>query len=152
LRETRGWKQSQAADIAARRGITLTYQTLRGLELGETQSPSPDALRAVAELYGVSYPDVVATFVRHAYGIDASAVGDAQLDLSGPTDEEVEDFTAVRLLADRIAAGPPIVVEESRIYGHLAFGQSFLEAMGVIKPVCVRVGARERSMLGTVDP
>lgn len=70
LRESMLWKQSQAADIAARRGIVVTRQALRGLEKGRTKGPDPVLLRAIAALYRVPYEELVRRFVAERYGID----------------------------------------------------------------------------------
>jgi transcriptional regulator with XRE-family HTH domain len=70
LREALRWKQAQAADIAKRRGIAVTYQALRGLEEGTTKSPDPELLRAIAALYELPYPELVRRYVHERYGVD----------------------------------------------------------------------------------
>lgn len=72
MREARGWKQSQAADIATRRGIGLSYQALRWLEEGKTKSPDPDTLRAVGRLYDLPYEMLAAMVISERYGIAVS--------------------------------------------------------------------------------
>lgn len=63
----------QAVTIAQAKGLTaLTKQALFGLEHGLTKNPDPDVLRAVAELYDVDYPWVVANFVGHRYGLSST--------------------------------------------------------------------------------
>jgi transcriptional regulator with XRE-family HTH domain len=74
LREARGWNQSQAGDIAARRKIPITYQALRGLEEGKTKSPEPELLRAVSELYDVPYEQVVGRVLFERYGVTVQEV------------------------------------------------------------------------------
>jgi len=69
LREGFRWKQSQAANIAGRRGIRVSYQALRGLESGVTQSPEPELLRSLAQLYRVPYEELVRRFVEERYGV-----------------------------------------------------------------------------------
>lgn len=153
LRLGRKWKQAQAANMAVRRGISLSYQALRGLESGETRNPSPDVLKAVAKLYERPYAEVVAEVVKHAFDIDFAVEGQRSLSLSPEGDEdEPEDFSAVRILTDRIAAGPPLEIDEARTSGHLAFSKRWLDRLGILRPLCVRVGQRERSMLGTINP
>lgn len=78
LREGRGWKQMQAAAIAHRRGIPLSYQALRGLEGGKTKSPDPAVLRAVAALYQVPYEQVVERVVAVRYGLDDTSAAPAE--------------------------------------------------------------------------
>lgn len=73
LRDAKGWNQSQAADMAVRRKITLTYQQIRGLEEGKTYDPDPQAMRAVAELYDVSFEEVLAAVITHRYGVSVPA-------------------------------------------------------------------------------
>lgn len=109
LRAEKGWKQSQAADIASRREIRrLSYQTLRGLEEGKTKNPDPSTLRAIAKLYEKSYEEVVARVVANRYGINLgdtvkgrdlirpAAAGDSEASAGGP-----DVSLAPRVLAER---------------------------------------------------
>lgn len=71
LRKAHGWKQSQAAHFAARRGLAaLTRQVLLRLENGKTKNPEPDVLRAVGDLYGVPYEQLVTRCVEAQYGVE----------------------------------------------------------------------------------
>lgn len=73
LRTARGWKQSQAANIASRRGIALSYQALRGLEDGKTKNPDKKLLEAVADLYEMSYEEIAARVIEKRFGVGQSA-------------------------------------------------------------------------------
>jgi transcriptional regulator with XRE-family HTH domain len=139
--------------MAERRGISLSYQALRGLESGATRNPSPAVLRAVAKLYDRAYAEIVAEVVKHAFDVDFNVEGERRLSVAGGDDDELsEDFAGVRILMDRIAAGPPLEIDEARSSGHLAFSKRWLDRLGIVRPLCVRVGQRERSMLGTINP
>lgn len=151
LREQRHWKQSQAADIARRRKLPLSYQALRGLEDGQTKHPTPAALKAAAALYEVPYAEIIAEVVRHAYDVDF-AVSDGALRLDHADEAASGDFVPVRVLEDKIAAGPPLTINEADFSGHQVFSKRWLDRHGITKPLCVTVGRRERSMLGTINP
>ena len=78
VRTEKKWKQQQASDIAARRGLTaVTYQRLRWLEEGKIKSPEPELLMEVADLYGLSYRALVDQFVTLRYGIHATGTSGA---------------------------------------------------------------------------
>ncbi|HXG71479.1 MAG TPA: helix-turn-helix transcriptional regulator, partial [Gemmatimonadaceae bacterium] len=71
LRLAKGLGFNQAVEHAHQRGMAgLTKQVLFGLEHGQTKDPEPDALRAVADLYGVPYRDVVARVSGAKYRCD----------------------------------------------------------------------------------
>ena len=74
LRDAHGWRQSQAADIARRRRVALSYNTLRWIEEGKIKNPEPEALRALATLYGVSYEKVVRNYVQERFGAQLAEV------------------------------------------------------------------------------
>lgn len=100
LRERKGWKQSQAEDIAARKKLTvLTHQVLWRLEQGKVKNIEPEVLRAIAKLYQTPYEDLVARWTSYRYGvrIDAGARADSSHKKNRPfvtlsdTPSEVED-------------------------------------------------------------
>lgn len=63
------------------------------------------------------------------------------------------EFQLVPVLAGRIAAGPPLRVDDHDIDGHIPFSAEFMAHFGqVAKPICVRVGRFERSMFPTIRP
>ena len=76
LREARGLGQRQAANIAQSRGLTaLTHGVLFNLENGKTKKPNPEALRALAVLYGIPHEDLLARFAEATYGPLQSTAG-----------------------------------------------------------------------------
>jgi transcriptional regulator with XRE-family HTH domain len=74
LREAHGWTQRQAGDIAARRKLNgLSRQVLLRLENGRTKNPEPNVLRALADLYEMSYEEIAARFIAVRFGLSVSA-------------------------------------------------------------------------------
>lgn len=70
LRSKHGWTQRQATAIAHRRGLQgIAKQTLWRLESGKVKNPEAEVLRAVAELYDVTYEDLVVRCVEAQYGV-----------------------------------------------------------------------------------
>jgi HTH-type transcriptional regulator, competence development regulator len=71
LRQRRELGQRQAAEIADRRNITaLSRQVLLRLEQGKTKNPEPEVLKAIADLYGVTYDELVIRCVEAQYGVE----------------------------------------------------------------------------------
>jgi transcriptional regulator with XRE-family HTH domain len=70
VREQRDWQQAEAAAMAQRRGLrALTRQVLLRLENGQTKSPDPAALQAVAELYELDYAELVVRMMAERYSV-----------------------------------------------------------------------------------
>jgi transcriptional regulator with XRE-family HTH domain len=90
------WKQAQAANIAARRGIPVSYGALRWLEEGKNQSPEPELLHAVAELYKVPFEELVRRLVKERYGLDVALASKPQ-----PSTHAAPDTARVRELERR---------------------------------------------------
>lgn len=91
LREGKKWQQAHAAARAKRRGlVALTRQVLLRLEKGQTKSPDPDALRAVAALYGVDYVDLVIRMMNERYGLghDLPTLSSDSTEVTDPNDQE----------------------------------------------------------------
>jgi transcriptional regulator with XRE-family HTH domain len=152
LRERRGWGQNQASDLALRKGLSLlTRQVLLRLENGKTKWPDPGVLQQLATLYDLPYAELVAEVVRHTYGLAFTVENERTLELKADDDTPIEEFVSVRLLEDPIAAGPPLIINESEIAGHRVFPRRTLDRLGVTRPLCVRVGRRQKSMAGTID-
>jgi len=64
------WSLRGAASLAKRKGLQgLTYQILFRLEAGQIRHVAPAVLRAVADLYGLVYEDIVAMYVSSEYGL-----------------------------------------------------------------------------------
>lgn len=75
LREAKGWTQRQAEDIAERRKLAaLTRQVLWRLEKGKVKNLDPKVLRALAELYDMSYEGLVERWTAHRYGVAVALV------------------------------------------------------------------------------
>lgn len=78
LREDREWSVQRVVNTAKNKGHkALTWNKLTLLEAGKTQFPDAGALRALADVYDLSYPDLVARFVASGYDLP-----DARSDLS----------------------------------------------------------------------
>lgn len=60
------------------------------------------------------------------------------------------EFVSVPVLAGRIAAGAPLVVDDQEVVNYVAFAPSVLRKLGLTRPLAVRVGRRERSMYPTI--
>lgn len=118
-RERRQWQQAETADMAQRRGLkALTRQVLLRLENGQTKSPDPKALRAIATLYDLEYAQLVARMMteRYGVGVDLSrhsrGVQTDSHPLEGESDGPAE--TRVRELEARISElGQDLVVYKS---------------------------------------
>lgn len=148
-RTLRGWSQGQAVLRSRQLGAPVSLNSLRYLEEGKTKYPDADALRALSKLYDLDYEDLVARFVRANYDITVNNESHALLIRS---EGDVTEFASVRVLEDRIAAGSPLIINESDVAGQMAFSRRSLDRMGITAPVCVRVGRRERSMAPTIQP
>lgn len=153
LREARAIGQRQAASFVTRRGLAdFSSSAITWLESGRTKNPSPDLLRALSKLYDVPYEEMVAKVVQYAYGLAAARVADGRFIIGGDEEVEAEDFVAVPLMRDRIAAGPPLVIQDLAVKGYLAFPRDWLEHHHVMRPLCLAVGSSERSMMPTINP
>lgn len=154
LREQKGWKQAYAGSLAERRGLSgLSRQVLLRLEAGRTKNPEPNVLRSIATLYQVPYEELLARFWQARYGVSPEHVTAARARLE-PTPATVEgegpSFTRVPLMADPIAAGQPLRIDDGDIASYLAFEESIVRRWH--SPVCVRIGPREESMLPLLQP
>jgi transcriptional regulator with XRE-family HTH domain len=70
LRNLKTWNQSQAANIARRKRLPVTYTAIRWIEEGKNQNPDPELLRGLASLYDTTYEDLASRFLVERYGID----------------------------------------------------------------------------------
>ena len=66
-------KQRELVRLAAARGLTLGYQTIRDLESGKIQHLSPALLATLAKLYGIPYDVLVTRYVEAAYHQELTA-------------------------------------------------------------------------------
>ena len=70
LREAKGWTQRQAGDIASRKKLKgVTRQVILRLEAGRTKNAEPEVLRGLADLYGMTYEALAATYLSRRYGL-----------------------------------------------------------------------------------
>ncbi len=71
LRSDKKWTQRQAEIFAGQRGLgNLTRQVLWRLEKGKIKNVEPDVLKDVAALYGLSYEEIAARYLKTRYGVD----------------------------------------------------------------------------------
>ena len=142
LRDDHGWNQSQAVDTARRRGITLSYNTLRWIEDGKIKNPEPETLRGLSRLYGVGYEEVVGNYAQEKFGVRRSLPG---------AESEVKDFTTIPLLQSPISRGRALVLEpDPKHDGSLAFREDFVKLL--TRPVVLRVGKKDAAMTPTIEP
>jgi transcriptional regulator with XRE-family HTH domain len=130
LREDKtGWTQSDAARFGRRHSPALSRNVIVHLEQGKTKDPEPEVLRALANLYGVEYLEIVTRFIESRYRIDLtrhtgsgrSAAQTGGIDVPSPTrvltderlhalDGIVSAATAIIELGEQIhAAGQTII-------------------------------------------
>jgi transcriptional regulator with XRE-family HTH domain len=106
LRKARGWTIRGAASIAARQKLNppLTYQVLFRLENGQTKSPDPEVLRALADLYRLDYIDLVGRVMTERYSVARDLLrhgGTGQTGSHQPGGVNVPAETRLRELLDR---------------------------------------------------
>lgn len=156
LRKTKLGKRSsldQVAQQLAERGLAPLSDTAIHRYENEGRVPDVLSVMALADLYGESEDWLLASLRADLRDEPLpprpSPLRPAAVDGG---DDAVGEYVAVPVLADRIAAGPPLIIDETRIADHLAFSQSFLNHHGITRPICVRVGRYERSMMPTIQP
>ena len=143
LRKDRNLGQRQVAKIAERRGLPLSQQVLLRLEKGKTKNVEPETLRALASVYGLSYEELAGWWIKHRYGVKTAATDHA------PT--TIEGFVALPLLANPIAAGQPLAIAPDPDRDRtLSFRETVVRKF--TRPICLRIGPREESMLPTLEP
>lgn len=130
-------------------GIDFDSATLRGWEYGWTGSPDPLRLLALARVYEVTMPQVLeALTLSRSAAAKPIRIPASLADEPAPT--TVEGFKAVRLLARPIAAGQPLTLEPDEKDSSLAFRDDVVSKFK--KPLCLRVGRKEESMVPTIMP
>ena len=144
LREEHGWNQLQAVDIARRRRITLSYNTLRWIEDGKIKNPEPGTLKALSALYGVAYEGVVAKYSREKFEVEGTQ--------PRPEPQATQkDFITLPLFSTPISRGRALVIEPNADRDtRLAFRRDFVRRC--TRPVALRVGRKEVSMKPTIEP
>lgn len=161
LRELRLGKRTSYDQVEARLADSVGPLSASTVHRYEREGRAPDALGLVslARLYRV---DSVLLFQALQADLEGRKVPTAKqlIEAAEPSTSSVEietadgnrEFMTVPLLAGHIAAGPPLVVDDRDVADHLAFARTFISGLGVTKPICVRVGRYERSMLPTIRP
>ena len=144
LREDHGWNQRQAVDIARRRRLALSYNTLRWIEDGKIKSPEPEALKALSTLYGISYEEVVGNYAQERFGI-------GQTRLRSEPQVAAKGFATLPLLSTPISRGRALAIEAGQDRDRsLAFRQDFIKPF--TRPVALKVGKKEAAMRPTIEP
>lgn len=138
------WRGKTPLPIAANRA-GIGESTLRLWEGGHVGAPDPLKLVALARVYDVPTDEVLGALAAMR-GVKLPP----EPHRSAPA--AVQGFTSVPVLDDKIAAGPPLIINESDVSGEMAFPQRSLDRLGVSLPICVVVGPREQSMLPTISP
>lgn len=133
--------------------------TLSSLERGESNYEK-ETLSRVARSLGMTaesllrlVPDVDVTASPTPRAFEPKTTKPPKIEtVELETVDGPREFAVVPLLADRIAAGRPLVVRIEDIESHVAFPPALIDQLGVTKPYCVRVGRNERSMFPTIAP
>jgi phage repressor protein C with HTH and peptisase S24 domain len=139
-----------AARVAREQQLDVTYQVLQRLEAGRTLNPDPTLIQSLARLYKRPYAELVAAFVEARFGTSIQDLGRATGIEPSNVTLGSEEFGAVPLMKGRIAAGSPLVIDDDEYSGALAFGTKWLSKWK--RPLCVRVGPREESMIPLIAP
>jgi hypothetical protein len=138
------WRGKTPLPIAASRA-GLGESTLRLWEGGHVGAPDPLKLVALARIYDVPVDDVFAALAEMR-GVKLPP------EPHRASSTTVQGFVSVPVLDDKIAAGPPLFINESEVAGEMAFAQRALNRLGIARPICVVVGRRELSMWPTIHP
>lgn len=106
-------------------------------------NPPLDKVSRIASFCGMSLPEFFSSDRRAPLEV-------ASNHFAQPVETNVSGFSAVPLATGRIAAGEPLIIEDTEMIGALAFRDDFVSKRG--EPICVRVGPREESMVPVVVP
>lgn len=159
LRERQLGKRTSYQQVQARLAKSVAPLSASTIHRYEAEGRSPDALGlvALAELYRVDpvqlfqalRADLAGQHVPGADELIAAAQPEAAI-VEIDTPDGSAEFVSVPVLAGRIAAGAPLVVDDQEVVNYVAFAPSVLKKLGVTRPLAVRVGRRERSMYPTI--
>ena len=146
LRKNRGWSLGRAVSLADQRKLPVGLSALKWLEGGLTKNPAPELLRSLSALYGEPYGNIVQEVTKHVFDIKPE-----QLLRPDALAASAKSFIALPLLVTPIAARHPLVLTPDPDHDErLAFRPDF--AKRFTRPVCLRVGQREASMLPMIQP
>ena len=135
--------------LARNLGFSLSAATLRGLEYGWTRSPDPLTLLALAQVYERTFEDVCEALFESRREAGEKIRLSKPLPTAPPT--AIEGFVALPLPRNPVAAGQPLVVAPDPDRDRtLAFRESIVRKF--TKPMCLRIGPREESMVPTIEP
>lgn len=146
LRKKHGWSSRRAVSVAGQKKLPVSLGALKWLEGGLTKKPEPELLRALSVLYAEPYANIVQEVAKHVFDIKPEDLrsGDAPA-------ASVEDFVTLPLLATPIATKWPLVLErDPQRDCSLAFRKEVVRTL--TRPVCLRLGPREQSMVPTILP
>lgn len=141
LREAHDWSVQQAINIAkGKQHRALTLNRLRWLEEGKTKFPDAEVLRAVADIYDLTYAELAKAFVAANYGRDLlrhDGEGTSNLPpVKGVFDVPASDREVIAL-RQRLGAFETLVGEmqhvTSRLFQLAALGEKGSEARRVAR-------------------
>lgn len=136
--------------------VEFDDSTLRMWEYGWVGSPDPVRLLALASVLKVSNAEVLQALTNsrgaHANKAIKIPAPRAAASIVKPLKQTNKGAVRVNFLEDPIAAGPPLIVRDSEVLGTIPFDADWLHKLGVGKPVCVKVGDFEQSMMPTIRP
>lgn len=150
----RQWRGDVPVETAVRlvqqMNVKFDGATLRGWEYGWIERPDPVRLLALARVYDVSIDEMLRALMESRMNDVGKPIRIPKSDTSLAS-TNVEGFKAVPLLATEIAAGQPLIVEpDEEKDSSLAFREDVVGKF--VKPICLRVGRREESMMPTILP
>lgn len=107
LRTRKGLSVQEAVNFSkAKHPKALTWNRLTRLESGKTKHPDAEALKALADIYGLDYAELASRYITANYGRDLLRHGGTgQIDshlAKGESDGPAQ--TRIRELEDRLAA------------------------------------------------
>lgn len=152
---------NQIRDRVKDSGLKVPPSLIVKIEQGRI--PNWPVLAAIGEVFKEPFDQLVLRLARSMQFRGGNAMSIAVPDFVGrdvlgndrteiDTADGRREFVPVPVLSGRIAAGPPLVVDERDIADYAAFSPALLTQLGVTTPYCVRVGRYERSMLPTIRP
>ena len=149
------WRAGREIETVVRRvqrmGLALSAATLRGLEYGWVRSPDPMTLLALARVYGQSFEAVCDALFDSRQQAGEGKKIPKHSGAATPVPTSIEGFVALPLLADSIAAGQPLAIAPDPDRDRtLSFRETVVRKF--TRPICLRIGPREESMLPTLEP
>lgn len=101
LRTARGWSVQEAVNYSQpQHANVLTWNILTRIESGKTKHPDSEALRALSDLYKISYTELATAFVSANYGRDLFRHGSTGQQDSHHEEGESDVPASARRIAD----------------------------------------------------